>query len=121
RRRIPWSGLRLGHCRLLKSACQVERFGNVATLRGLVSAGEKDDPHSDALHEIHAITRTVVDPHFRHALAHRLHVAGISNLESIDAGLDARSRTPITQVCEPMREELSLSDLDHRRLYPMGY
>jgi hypothetical protein len=66
------------------------------------------------------VTRTVVDPYFRDALADRLHVAGISNLQSIDADLDARLGARIAQARKPAREEFSLPDLDHAPLVSYG-
>jgi hypothetical protein len=69
---------------------------DITVLASFVAAGEQDEDGVSAPDEIHPITGTVVDPHLRHAAPHWLHVAGIAERESADAGGDAGARRAIS-------------------------
>jgi hypothetical protein len=82
---------------------QFKSTRDVAILLPLVAAAEQDDNRVAAADEIHPIARAVVDPHFRHTAAHRLHVTGIAEREAADANRDAGTRLAIPQPCKPIR------------------
>src|SRR5712692_2807855 len=63
---------------------------DVPILRALVSTRDEDDERFTAANEVHAISGTVVDPHLRHAAAHRLDVAWIADRQSPNSGIDTR-------------------------------
>jgi hypothetical protein len=54
--------------------------------------------------EVHAVARAVADAQLRHALANRLHIAGVAGSEPLDAGLDPSAPTHVPQVVEPRGE-----------------
>src|SRR5580692_4499787 len=74
---------------------QFERPRDVPILAPLVAAAEQDNKPVAAPDEIHPIAGAVVDPHLRHAAAHRLRVAGIAEREATDANGNAGARLAI--------------------------
>src|ERR1700716_2995238 len=105
---------------LLEVARKLDRHRDVSILRSLVPARDQDDQCFATANEVHAIAGTVVDPHLRHAAAHRLHVAGVAERHSPDPGIDARLRSIVVQARQPSRKNLRLSDLGHRPIYSRG-
>ncbi len=74
---------------------QFEGTRDVALLVPFVATAEQEDNRVAALDEIHPLARTVINPHLRHAAAHRLHVAGITEREAADAHGDSSARLAI--------------------------
>src|SRR6266566_1905266 len=74
---------------------QFEGTRDVAILVSLVTTAEQHDNRIAAPDEIHPVARTVINPHLRHAAAHRLHVAGIAEREAADAHGDPGARLVI--------------------------
>jgi hypothetical protein len=62
----------------------------------LIAAAKQDHDDLAAPRKVHAIARTVVDPHLRNPAANRLHVAGIAEREAANAGRDAGARLMIS-------------------------
>jgi len=69
--------------------------GDIAILVPLVSTAKQDHDKLAAPNKINSITRTVVDPHFRNAGSHGLHVTGIAERQSSNANCDAGTRLAI--------------------------
>jgi len=89
---------------------QFESARNVAILASLVTAAKQNNDNVAAPDEVDPITRAVVDPHLRHARAHRLHVTGIAQRQTTDSGSDAGARVAIPQPGKPGGEYVSLPD-----------
>ena len=84
--------------------------------RALVGARKQNDERDRALDEIDVVPRTIVDPHFRDATAHRLHVARVSDHQTIDARLNACARS----ASPPARAQNSRS-AGHRAIGKVSY
>jgi hypothetical protein len=65
-----------------------------------------------APNEIHSVAATVVDPHFRYAVAHRLHVAGIARREAADAHRDASARLAVPQFRKSGGKNIGFPDFN---------
>jgi len=74
-----------------------------------------------AVHEIHPVSRPIVDPHFQHSFPDGLHIAGIADRQATNSGIDPRPRPAVTQTRQPTREALRLLDFGHDMMYPMEY
>jgi hypothetical protein len=92
---------------------EFEGTRDVAILVPFVTAAEQDDHHVAASDEIHPIARAVVDPHLRHAAAHRPYVTGITEREASDANSDSRTRFAIPQPCKLLGKDVGLSNFYH--------
>ncbi len=65
---------------------------------------------------IDAAARPVIDPHLRHSLAHRFHVAGIAEREAPDARHDPGTRIAIPPAVERGDKSQRLPDFDPTEL-----
>jgi hypothetical protein len=79
----------------------------------LAAARKEDDQRAPPLCEVHAVSRTDVDPQLGHALAYWLDVARIPRRQPFEAHLDSRPAADIAQIVQPTGEALSLAQLDH--------
>jgi hypothetical protein len=95
------------------SPANLSAIAYVSLLAPLVAARQQDDESGAAPNEINAIARSVTDPHLRHAVANRSYVAGIPDLQTIDARLDASLSPGIAQAREPTRKDLGLTNFGH--------
>jgi hypothetical protein len=105
----------------LKVARKFDCRRDILLLRSLVATREQDHKLFASTNEVHAIAGTVVDPHLRYATADGPRVAGIADRKAANSGIDAGSRSIITQVCQPTREDLGLANFDRGGIYPIGY
>src|SRR5581483_10040853 len=94
-------------------ARQVDRAPDVRFLCRLVAAAKQDDQHRATLYEIHAIAGAMIDPKLTDAIAHRLRIARIAQLQTVDAHLDAPLRSLVTQLREPGIEHFGGADRQH--------
>src|SRR5713101_5800763 len=81
---------------------QFEGTRDVAILVSFVATAQQDDNRVAAPDEIHPIAGAVVDPHLRHAAAHRLHITGIAEQEAADANGDVGARLAVPQSTKPI-------------------
>jgi len=89
-------------------------------LRGLVSSGQQDNHDLAALDEIDPVSGPVINPQFRHAVAHRLGIAGVAERQASDADVGAGTGDSVSQSRKPFGVGFSLLDLDYASMYPMG-
>src|SRR5207302_4737188 len=68
----------------------LDRWPDIRVLRALVACTQQQRDRRPALLEIDSVAGTVIDTHFAHARADRLHVSGITEREAADACSDAR-------------------------------
>jgi hypothetical protein len=87
---------------------------DVLILRRLVSASEHHDQHRATLNEINAVARAVVDAKLAKSAPDWLHVAGIAEGETPNAGSDPCDGLAVAETSQPSAEGLRLADLDHR-------
>lgn len=88
-------------------------------MRGLVSSGQQDNQDLAALDEIDPVSGPVINPQFRHAVAHRLGIAGVAERQASDADVDAGTGDTVSQTQKPYGVGFSLLDLDNALMYPM--
>lgn len=62
----------------------------------------------------------MIDPQLRHAIAHRLGIAGVAKRQAPDADVDAGSGDSVSQSRKPFGVGFGLLDLDHLAMYPVG-
>lgn len=88
-------------------------FCYVLLLGALVSATKQYYDDVSSLHEIHAITRSVVDPHLTQPFADRLNITWIPQAEPPDPHFDSGFSLRITQPSQPSVESIALNYFDH--------
>src|SRR5438552_3600534 len=91
----------------------LDRSPDIRVLRALVACTQQQRDRRPALLEIDSVAGTVIDTHFAHARADRLHASGITEREAADACSDARLRLAILQSVEPFLERRGLQDFEH--------
>jgi hypothetical protein len=93
-------------------------LANARTLPPSAAAERAQQQHNlrAARDEIDAADRPVIDPHLRHSLAHRFHVAGIAQREAPDARHDPGTRIAIPQAVERGGKSRRLPDFDPTEL-----
>ena len=77
---------------------------------------EQDDDLGSSLQEVEAVPGPMVDPHLRHALAHRLAVPEVAGLRPIDARLDPGGGPSVAETLEPPVEDRGLKIAGTRRM-----
>jgi hypothetical protein len=87
---------------------------DILSLRALVSATQQNDDRCAVLHIVHAIARSIVDPHFHDALTDAPGVSRISPLHTTDAGDDPRNGIVVLQATQPVRKFRGLAHLDQQ-------
>lgn len=101
-------------------SCKILRCTNVPALRALVTAREKDDQASLNRGEVHTITRTIIDPEFRHPVAYRHNIARMPAGESLNSDLDACARSHIAKTIDPLCEVVGSVNLYQRYSVAVG-
>lgn len=78
-----------------------------------MSASQENDEFTPSLPEINPITGAEIDPQFGDAFSHRFDIAGIASSQTLDSGLNSRTRLQIAQSVEPFGENVGFPNLDH--------
>ena len=94
---IPFAEF-LCHDHLLEFLRQPQRDLDIFRLGGLISARQKDDDFHAALREIDAVSRTVIDTHFQHAMSDGLAIAKIAIFGTVDARLSVSLLNQLSKV-----------------------
>jgi hypothetical protein len=98
---------------LLKIFCQGLGVSDVLVLSGLVSSGEQYKHDLAALDEIDSVSGPVINLKLKHAIAHKIGIAGVAQRQASDADIDAGTGDSVSQSRKPFSVGFSLLDLDH--------
>src|SRR5215213_1208035 len=96
-------------------------LADVAGLRPLVAAAQQDDERLAAADEIDSVTGPIIDPELGDPSADRLRVAEVAERKAPDSNVDSSLRLPVAKPIEPFRIDRRLPNLEHKRMYPIGY
>src|SRR5690348_13875128 len=109
---FPLSRLLPLSCRGLSGSCSIhfERTFDIRILSALCPTAEQQEHNSVRLCVVHAVSRTVVDPHLTHAGPDWLHIAWIAHGESVDPCGYARPGVRIVEIRKPRIERGRAAD-----------
>jgi len=85
-----------------------------------LAAGKQNHQRPAAPHEIHSVAGTEVYSQLRDAFANRLYIAGVTERQTSNTGVDTRPGLSITQSIEPLEIRLGLPNFNHGSIVSHG-
>ena len=104
-----------GHVSILQFLNHLTGASNIAALRALVAAAQKQDKDAFALRVINPIAGTDINAQFRYAAANGLRITRIPINQALYSDLDSRPPAQITKAVNPLSEFCGFAQCEHGR------
>jgi hypothetical protein len=81
-------------------------------LRLFVATRKQENELATSLLQVNPVSRPEIDAKFADAFANRLDISKVTERKPANAYLDSRSRLPVPEFSQPVREIVRLSDFN---------